>query len=124
MAKNPLGKTRDRDNPYAVFVVVWPDIGKVTHRLLKTYQLVKNERKNEYARWFTCSTSPATSSHGDMGDIYAREMTTGATLQYASPEFIKAYESCLFENTATGETTFLWEPPEHLQEGLTPSLDS
>jgi len=119
--KNPLGKARGRDKPYAIFKQAWPDgelFGRdsevlvVTHRLLKTYQLPKNERKNKYARWFLCSTSAATSEHGDMGDMYAHDTTSGAVLQYASPEFVEAYANFLFDNAETGETKFLWQQPE------------
>lgn len=111
--KNPLGKARGRDKPYAIFQQLWPDDELiVTHRLLKTYQLPENERKNKYARWFLCSTSAATSEHGDMGDMYAHDTTSGAVLQYASPEFVEAYANFLFDNAETGETKFLWQQPE------------
>jgi len=110
--KNPLGKSRNKDKPYAIFKQAWPDGDLVvTHRLLKTYQLPKNERKNKYARWFLCSTSEATSENGDMGDMYAHHATDGAVLLYAGPEFVEAYREMLFENTRTGETKFLWEEP-------------
>ena len=39
MAKNPLGKSRDIENPYATFTAVIDDLGTMEIRVLKTYKM-------------------------------------------------------------------------------------
>lgn len=85
MAKNPMGKTRDVDDPYAVF-----KFGAIEIRLLKTYQLPKNEEKNIYARWFTAAKSPMTYGSWEYGDSYKREVIPFEQIA-SSPEYDQAY---------------------------------
>ena len=47
MAKNLLGKSRKKDNPYAVFKGEGP-FGETEMLLLKTYQIPSKERENQY----------------------------------------------------------------------------
>jgi len=97
MAKNPLGKSRDLENPYATFTMSHHDLGNVEIRVLKTYKLPKNEGK--YASWFTAGKSDATFGSWDYGDMYKSEITR-MTLAYASPEFQEAYRGELFNLVA------------------------
>ena len=85
MAKNPMGKTRDVDNPYAIFRFKDFEI-----RVLKTYQLPKNEEKNMYARWFTAAKSPMTYGRWEYGDTYKREVLPFEQIA-SSPESDQAY---------------------------------
>jgi|TARA_R110000787_G_scaffold70865_1_gene157713 hypothetical protein len=90
MAKNLLGKSRKKDNPYAVFKGEGP-FGETEMLLLKTYQIPTKERENVYARWFVAVKTPMTYGSHDMGDSYIREATMGLTLTYASPEYKEQY---------------------------------
>lgn len=85
MAKNPMGKTRDVDDPYAVF-----KFGSIEIRLLKTYQLPKNEEKNIYAWWFVAAKSPMTYGRWEYGDTYKREVLPLRQIA-SSPEYDQAY---------------------------------
>ena len=85
MAKNPLGKSRDVETPYATFIK-----GDFEIRILKTYKLAKNEARDPYARWYTVAKSPMTYGSWEFGDIYRKEVTDNFRLTYASPEFIEA----------------------------------
>jgi len=96
MAKNPLGKTRDVENPYAIFEGNSPMVGEVEVRILKTYKLAENEPDDIYARWNTAAKSDATFGSWDYGDAYRADILAdylGArlTLTFGSPEFIEAY---------------------------------
>ncbi len=86
MAKNPLGKGRNVENPYAIFMA-----GNFEIRVLKTYKLAKNESGEQYARWYTVAKSPMTCGSWEYGDTYRKEVTDNFRLTYASPEFIEAY---------------------------------
>ena len=86
MSKNPLGKSRKVENPYATFKA-----GEFEIRILKTYKLAKNETNDPYARWFTVAKSPMTFGSWEYGDNYRKEITDNFRLTYASPEFSKAY---------------------------------
>lgn len=90
MAKNPLGKSRDIENPYATFMN-----GDFEIRILKTYKLAKNEKGDENARWYTVARSPMTYGSWEYGDTYRKEVTDNFRLTYASPEFIEAYRDDL-----------------------------
>jgi len=90
MAKNLLGKSRTKENPYAVFKGNGP-FGETEMRLLKTYQVPANEAKNQYARWFVAVKTPMTYGSYDMGDSYIREATMGLTLSWASDEYLEQY---------------------------------
>ncbi len=88
MSKNPLGKSRDIENPYATFMA-----GDFEIRVLKTYKLAKNEKEDQYARWYTVAKSPMTYGSWEYGDTYRQEVTDNFQLTYASPEFIAAYRN-------------------------------
>lgn len=90
MTKNLLGKSRKKDNPYAVFEGEGPH-GQTEMLLLKTYQIPTKERQNVYARWFVAVKTPMTYDSYDMGDSYIHDATDGLTLTYASPEFKEQY---------------------------------
>lgn len=90
MAKNPLGKSRTADKPYAIFrghQIEW--------RVLKTYKLANNE--DQYSRWFVHAISPYTSERGELGDAYRDEILLHGRLCYASDEFDEAYPPELFD---------------------------
>jgi len=90
MSKNLLGKSRTKENPYAVFKGNGP-FGATEMRLLKTYQVPANEGKNQYARWFVAVKSEMTYGSYDMGDSYIREATMGLTRVYADPLYLEQY---------------------------------
>ncbi len=71
--KNFQGKSRDIENPYAVFKA-----GTWEWRVLKRYQNRDAEIANPYARWLCAVQSPHTYGGWDMGDVYVREIP-GAT---------------------------------------------
>jgi len=89
MAKNPFGKMTTTDKPHAVFEdapsrTIW--------KILKTYQLPKNEAGNKYAKWFV-------ECNGDMGDTYISGILKSGVLREASPEWIEAYRDVEFRFT-------------------------
>ena len=90
MAKNLLGKSRNKEKPYAIFKGYGP-FGETEMRLLKTYQVPANEGKNQYARWFVAVKSEMTYGSYDMGDSYIREATMGLTRVYADPLYLEQY---------------------------------
>ena len=92
MSKNLLGKSRNMEDPYAIYKG-GGSFGETEMRLLKTYQLPKNESTNEYARWFVAVKTDATFGSYDMGDSYIAEATYGLKLDYASPEFKEQYNN-------------------------------
>tara|TARA_X000001382_G_scaffold124752_1_gene109593 strand:- start:416 stop:739 length:324 start_codon:yes stop_codon:yes gene_type:complete len=87
MAKNPMGKTRDIEEPYAIFRAA----GDFELRVLKTYKMPKNEEKDIYSRWFTGAKSPMTYGSWEYGDTYRKEIVDNMLLIEASQEFIDAY---------------------------------
>mgnify|MGYP006110483919 FL=1 len=86
MAKNPLGKGKKVDDPYAIFKA-----GDFEIRVLKTYKVAKNEEGDQYARWYTVAKSPMTYGSWEYGDTYRRGVIENFSLTYASPEFTEAY---------------------------------
>ena len=66
-AKNPFGKTRGVDDPYAIYS------GPVGFewKVLKTYRRPDKEQADQYARWLVAASSPFTFGSCDMGDEYA-----------------------------------------------------
>ena len=90
---NPLGKSRDIENPYAKFAVRVRDIGTIEHCILKTYKLPENE--GELATWFTAGRSEATGGSWEFGDMYKADFEENYTLTYASPEFQEAYPNLM-----------------------------
>jgi hypothetical protein len=62
---NPFAKTRDVDNPYAIYKGYIDGIGEIEIRVLRRYKhSVKSEKLNRYSRWFTAAKSNATSVAG------------------------------------------------------------
>jgi hypothetical protein len=53
------------------------------------YQKPENEAKNPYARWFCRVTSPFTSSTGDIGDVYVKDIKAYARQVYKEKEVSK-----------------------------------
>ena len=90
MTKNLLGKSRTKENPYAIWQG-FGAFGDTEVRLLKTYQKPSNESKNPYARWFVAVRSDHTYGSFDMGDSYISEVTQGLTLKQADPLFTEQY---------------------------------
>jgi len=73
--KNECGKTRDKGNPYEV----WMSLdGSWVWNVLKKWQKPSLEAKNPYARWFCLVVTPMTGPHGDMGDVYVSEIKSNA----------------------------------------------
>ena len=66
-AKNPFGKTRGVEDPYATYSgpVGWE------WRVLKTYKRPDKEQADAYARWLVAASSPYTFGTHEMGDEYA-----------------------------------------------------
>jgi len=88
---NPLAKTRKTDAPYAVFKAPG---GSFVWHVLKTYKMPKSEAKDAYARWFVAAKaakSDATYGRFELGDTYARDMTSYGRLVAADPAWIEAY---------------------------------
>lgn len=74
---NPCGKTRPVTDPYEIWVA-----GDWTWKVLKKYQTPEREASNPEARWFCQVITPYTTSRGDLGDVYVREITSCATKVY------------------------------------------
>tara|TARA_R110000787_G_scaffold245308_1_gene351151 strand:+ start:444 stop:740 length:297 start_codon:yes stop_codon:yes gene_type:complete len=91
MAKNLMGKSHTKDNPYAIYKGMGP-FGETEMLLLKTYQVPANENKNPYAKWFVAVKTPMTYGSYDMGDSYIQEAIMGLNLTYASDEYKQQYE--------------------------------
>ena len=90
MTKNLLGRSRTKENPYAIWQG-FGAFGDTEVRLLKTYQKPDREQKNPYARWFVAVRSDHTYGSFDMGDSYISEVTQGLTLKQADPLFTEQY---------------------------------
>ena len=86
MAKNPFGKSRPADKPYAIYRA-----GGMVWHVCKTYKLVQNE--DTYARWFVWAQSDATFGSFEGGDTYASEVRRYGTLVAADPEWQVAYDT-------------------------------
>lgn len=85
---NQFGKTRDIENPYAVYrsPYGWE------WRILKTYKMPKSEAKDPYARWFVAATSPHMHNGSfEYGDTYKTEVTRNAALISGDPEWLEEY---------------------------------
>jgi hypothetical protein len=69
--KNPFGKTRSEDKPYATYIngEGW------RWKVLKTYKHPDNEKKDPNARWFVSATSPYMHNGSyEMGDTYVADI--------------------------------------------------
>lgn len=85
---NQFGKTRDIENPYAVYrsPYGWE------WRVLKTYKMPKSEAKDPYARWFIAATSPHMHNGSfEYGDEYKTTITRNAALISGDPEWLEEY---------------------------------
>lgn len=85
---NQFGKTRDIENPYAVYrsPYGWE------WRILKTYKMPKSEAKDPYARWFVAATSPHMHNGSfEYGDEYKTTITRNAALISGDPEWLEEY---------------------------------
>ena len=75
MSKNLCNKTRDVNNPYEI----WKSLDDTWEwRVLRKYQNPKNEKKNEYARWFCGVKSPFTYGTFEIGDVYVKDIIKNA----------------------------------------------
>mgnify|MGYP003388450001 FL=1 len=88
--KNLLGKSRTKENPYAIFSGIGP-FGDTTVKLLKTYQKPAKELTNVYALWQVSVSSDFTFGSSDIGDSYLKDCIRGLALTYASNEFKENY---------------------------------
>jgi len=86
MAKNPFGKSRPADQPYAIYRA-----GDMVWHVCKTYKLGQNE--DTYARWFVWAKSPMTYGSFEGGDTYAVEVKRYGQLVAADPEWQAAYDT-------------------------------
>ena len=66
--KNLCGRTRDKSNPYEI----WVNDGW-TWKVLKKYQTPTAEAANKFARWFCFVTSPFC-PYGEYGDTYRKDI--------------------------------------------------
>ena len=90
MTKNLLGRSRTKENPYAIWQG-FGAFGDTEVRLLKTYQKHDREQKNPYAKWFVAVRSDHTYGSFDRGDSYIREVLQNMTLKQADPLFTEQY---------------------------------
>jgi hypothetical protein len=68
---NPFAKTRDVENPYAIYKGYIDGIGEIEIRVLKRYKhSVKSEKLNRYSKWFTAAKSPMTFDSWEYSDQY------------------------------------------------------
>ena len=107
---NPFGKTRDVENPYAIYKGYIDGIGEMEVRVLKRYKhSVKSEKLNRYSKWFTAAKSNATFGRWDYGDqyVFGNEWNDGHgisdyELVKADPKWIEQYASnSEFKNLVT-----------------------
>jgi len=92
--KNPCGKLRKIDNPYAVFQSEdgWE------WRVLKKNQSPDKEAKNIlYASWFCAVRSPHTFGQYETGDVYVRDIINGGGVDVTAE--VRVAESLAGEKT-------------------------
>lgn len=85
--RTKFGKSVDVSQPYATF----KNPKGWEWRVLKTYQSVKKERDNPYARWFVAAKSPLTYDRWEYGDTYAKEVEQYGHLTSATDEWLEEY---------------------------------
>tara|TARA_B110000977_G_C10951619_1_gene444899 strand:- start:231 stop:539 length:309 start_codon:yes stop_codon:yes gene_type:complete len=88
MAKNPFGKSRPTNLPYAIYTARGGF--DMTWHVLKSYQMVHREGAN--SRWFVAAKSDATYGSFELGDTYAIEVKRHGVLVAADPEWLDAYD--------------------------------
>ncbi len=84
--KNPFGKTRDKEHPYAMYRgpgIEW--------RVLKTYSRPDLEKDKPFARWMVAAQSEATFGGWDMGDTYISAVLPYAQLVDCTSEWAEHY---------------------------------
>ena len=86
MKKNPFGKSRTPESPYATY-----KFDGWTWKVIKTYQRPDKEQGNPNARWFCFVTSPHCPS-GEYGDTYVSEILNQAYLDSGLLAWIDAYD--------------------------------
>jgi hypothetical protein len=79
-----LKKTVEMENPHATFV---NERAGWTWKILKVYRAAKNDKGDEYARWFLAARSPNTFGSYEMGDTYIKDVLGFGTLQSCTDEF-------------------------------------
>ena len=91
--KNQFGKSKKIDSAYATYRVDNPNNGMYFEwKILKTYQVKKNEDNNQYARWHTACKSPMTYDRWEYGDVYIKDiMEVNAKLIDATDEWRLTY---------------------------------
>ena len=70
--KNPFGKGRPKDSPYAIY----SNYQGWEWHVCKTYQRPDKEQGNQYARWFCFVMSPLC-PEGEYGDVYISDILGG-----------------------------------------------
>ena len=86
--KNPFGKTRSEDKPYATYIngEGW------RWKVLKTYKHPDNEKKDPNARWFVSATSPMMHNGSyEMGDTYVADILAHGYVVECEDEWKKEY---------------------------------
>ncbi len=86
MAKNPFGKSRPQNQPYAIYKA-----GDWTWHVCKTYKAPESEAKDTYARWFVWAKSPHTWGEFEGGDTYRRDVVQLGRLVACTPEWLEAH---------------------------------
>lgn len=96
--KNPFGKSINiqdfisgKTKPYALFKGNFGGWGETTVAILKTYKLAENEKKDQYARWFTAAKSDMTFGGWDFGDQYALEIAHNFDLVDCTDAWAETY---------------------------------
>lgn len=85
MGKSELSKRIDEHRPIEVWET--PD-GSWKWEVYKKYQKPDKESKNPYARWFCKVKSPFV-PHGELGDVYVREIKSHARQVFKEKEVAK-----------------------------------
>lgn len=86
--KNPFGKSRKQENPYAVYV----GPAGFEWRVLKVYKHPDNE-SGPYYRWFISAKSNMTFGNYELGDAYGTEILEFGHLISCDPEWLEHYKS-------------------------------
>jgi hypothetical protein len=86
MAKNPFGKSRPVNAPYAIYKA-----GDWTWHICKTYKAPASEAQDVHARWFVWAKSPNTFGSFEGGDTYRRDVVQLGRLVACTPEWLEAH---------------------------------
>ncbi len=85
--KNPFGKTVKKDTPYAVY----QGPADFEWRILKTYQIPENCKKNRYARWLVAAKSDLSYGGFELGDTYRDDIQKHGKLVECTDEWREHY---------------------------------